>query len=216
MKGRLPWSSNGTFLVHVGEGEGAVPAVYKPLRGERPLWDYPPGLYRREIAAWVVSEALGLGLVPETVEREGPFGPGSVQRFVEADFAEHYFTIVQRPEHHGRLKAICALDLVINSGDRKAGHCLLDASGRLWAIDNGLCLHADPKTRTVVWDFGGQPIPEELVEAASRLALDPPAELDGLVDAQEVEALVTRASRLARQPVFPPMRSPRSLPWPIL
>lgn len=216
LRGRLPWSSNGTFLVEVCRDGDAVGGVYKPVRGERPLWDYPAGLYRRETAAWVISEALGWGLVPETVVREGPMGRGSVQRFVPADFAEQYFTILERPEHHHTLKAICAFDLIVNSGDRKAGHCLLGEDGRIWAIDNGLCLHAEPKLRTVIWDFGGQPIPDGLVADAAHLALDPPAELAELVSEAEVEALVARASRLARQPVFPPMRSSRAFPWPIL
>jgi len=135
VKGRLPWSSNGTFLVDLCLDGVSGQAVYKPLRGERPLWDYPAGLYRREVAAWVISEALGWGLVPETICRDGPLGPGSLQRFVEADFSEHYFTLLERPEHHDGLKAICALDLLLNNGDRKSGHCLVGPDGRLWAID---------------------------------------------------------------------------------
>src|SRR5262245_31832288 len=115
----MPWSSNGTFLVTLsldGEGDGCQrQAVYKPVRGERPLWDFPPGLHRRETAAYRLSEALGWGLVPPTVVRQGPFGEGSVQLFVPADFEQHYFTLhEQRPDLHPQLKAICALDLLIN------------------------------------------------------------------------------------------------------
>ena len=216
LRGRLPWSSNGTFLVDVClEGE-ATQAVYKPLRGERPLWDYPPGLYLREVGAWVVSEALGWGLVPETVVREGPLGTGSVQRWIEADFEEHYFTLLERPEHHEALKAICAFDLVINNGDRKGGHCLVDAEGRIWGIDHGLCLHAHPKLRTVIWDFAGLPIPPERMEDVARLALSPPAALDELVSDVERQALAARAAALVRHPVFPAARSARALPWPLV
>ncbi|MGI9023113.1 MAG: SCO1664 family protein [Acidimicrobiales bacterium] len=216
VKGRLPWSSNGTFLVEVCLDGVSGRAVYKPLRGERPLWDYPAGLYRREVAAWLISEALGWGLVPETVSRDGPFGPGSLQRFVDADFSEHYFTLLERPEHHDGLKAICTLDLLLNNGDRKSGHCLVGTDGRLWAIDHGLCLAADPRLRTVIWDFAGQPVPVERLEAVARLAVSPPAGLAGLIDDEEVEALAGRATALVRRPVFPEPRSARAYPWPLV
>ncbi|HEX2274662.1 MAG TPA: SCO1664 family protein [Acidimicrobiales bacterium] len=217
MKGRLPWSSNGTFLVELCLDGTSGLAVYKPLRGERPLWDYPRGLYRREVAAYVVSEALGWGLVPETVTREdGPLGPGSLQRFVDADFSEHYFTLLERPEHHDALKAICTFDLLINNGDRKSGHCLLAHDRRVWGIDHGLSLHADPKLRTVIWDFAGQPVPAARVDALARLASAPPAELTGLVDDDEIEALAARAAAIVRHPFFPHVRSARAYPWPLV
>ena len=216
LRGRLPWSSNGTFLVDLcHEGESSR-AVYKPLRGERPLWDYPSGLYLREVAAWVVSEALGWGLVPETVVRDGPLGIGSVQRWIEADFAEHYFTLLERPEHHAALKTICAFDLLVNNGDRKGGHCLVDGDGQIWGIDHGLCLHARPKLRTVIWDFAGLPIEPGLVEDATRLALAPPPGLEELLTEPEREALVARAAALVRKPFFPPVHSPRAFPWPLI
>jgi len=216
VKGRLPWSSNGTFLVDLCLDGVTGTAVYKPLRGERPLWDYPSGLYRREIAAWVISEALGWGLVPETIARDGPFGPGSLQRFVEADFSEHYFTLLERPEHHDALKALCALDLLLNNGDRKSGHCLVGNDGRVWGIDHGLCLAPDHRLRTVIWDFAGQPVPIERLEAVARLAEDPPEGLSGLVDDHEVEALASRAAALVRCPTFPEPRSGRAYPWPLV
>ncbi|HEX6597080.1 MAG TPA: SCO1664 family protein [Acidimicrobiales bacterium] len=220
VKGRLPWSSNGTFLVELCEDGEARPvrAVYKPLRGERPLWDYPPGLYRREIAAYVTSEWLGWGLVPETVERDGPLGLGSLQRFVDADFNEHYFTLLERPEHHEGLKRICAFDLVINSGDRKSGHCLVDDDGWIWAIDNGLSFHPHPKLRTVIWDFDGQPLPEECLDGIRRLALcpEPPEPLVPLLTPIELEALLARAAAILRHPYFPPARSTRAFPWPLV
>ncbi len=216
VKGRLPWSSNGTFLVEVCLDGFTGPAVYKPVRGERPLWDYPSGLFRREVAAYVVSEALGWGLVPETIERDGPLGPGSLQRFVPADFREHYFTLLERPEHHDALRRICVFDLLINNGDRKSGHCLLGDDGRIWAIDHGLCMHDEPKLRTVIWDFCGEPVPDALLEDAARLADSPPPALAGLVTDDEVDALVDRAAALVRRPVFPAVRSDRAYPWPLV
>ncbi len=218
--GRLPWSSNGTFLVDVGDGDEGMRAVYKPLHGERPLWDYPAGLYRREVATYLMSEWLGWGVVPETVERDGPFGPGSVQRFVDADFAEHYFTLLERPEHHPALKRICAFDLIVNNGDRKSGHCLLDHDGRIWAIDHGLCFHPHPKLRTVMWDFEGQPLPDDCMEGVRRLALcaDPGGlgPLGSLLGPDETTALFQRAAALLRRPHFPAARTARHLPWPLV
>jgi len=221
VKGRLPWSSNGTFLVELcladdAESAGVVSGVYKPGAGERALWDYPSGLFRRERAVYLVSEALGWGLVPETVLREGPLGPGSVQRFVAADFAEHYFTLLERPEHHAALRAICLFDLLVNNGDRKSGHCLLGQDGKVWAIDHGLCLHDEPKLRTVIWDFAGQPLPLERVEDVGRLAISPPDELGDLLSPDELDALVDRAAALVRRPFFPPPRSQWAYPWPLV
>lgn len=218
IEGRLPWSSNATFLVTVDHEDASMPAVYKPHRGERPLWDFPDGLFRREAAAYLLSEALGWGIVPETVVREeAPLGPGSLQRFVDADFSEHYFTLLEHPEHHGALKAIAAFDLLANSADRKSGHCLLGADGRLWAIDNGLSFHAEPHLRTVIWEFGGQPIPPELLAAVEGLV---PAEIEGLADLlrpEEVGALSRRAARILRSGRFPdPGPSRRAYPWPLV
>ncbi|MGH9280336.1 MAG: SCO1664 family protein [Acidimicrobiales bacterium] len=219
VRGRLPWSSNGTFLVDVRLDGEASPAVYKPLQGERPLWDYPRGLYRREVAAYLVSEWLGWGLVPETVERDaGPLGPGSLQRFVDADFEEHYFTLLERAEHTDTLKAVCAFDLLVNNGDRKGGHCIVDRDGRIWGIDHGLSLHVEPKLRTVIWDFEGQPIPPGRAEDIARIALaaDPPPALADLLSSEEMDALVARAARLVRRPVYPSIRSARAFPWPLI
>src|SRR5262249_30440888 len=161
------------------------------LAGERPLWDYPRGLYQREVAAYVVSDWLGWDVVPETIERDGPLGEGSLQRVVDAGFDEHYFTLLERPENHAALKAMGALGHLVNSGDRKAGHTLVDGDGHIWGVDNGLCLHEDPKLRTVIWDFEGQPVPDDLMEDVVRLARceggGPPAPgLAGLVSREEV------------------------------
>ena len=217
LKGRLPWSSNGTFLVEVCLGDERDMAVYKPLRGERPLWDYPTGLYRREVGVYLVSEALGWGLVPETVVREdGPYGLGSLQRFVPSHFEEHYFTMLERPELHDALKTICLFDVIVNNGDRKSGHCLRAEDGRIWAIDHGLCLHEEAKLRTVIWDFAGQPMPPERLDDVARLAAAPPPELAPLLEPAEVEALAARARSVLRRPVFPAIRSARAYPWPLV
>ena len=219
VKGRMPWSSNATFLVEVCHEGLRLPAIYKPARGERPLWDFPSGLYRREVAAYRLSEILGWQLVPETVSREeAPLGPGSLQRFVPSDFAQHYFTLMERSELHAALRAICAFDLVANNADRKAGHCLLGEDGRVWAIDNGLCFNADPGLRTVIWDFGGERLPDALRGDLERLAganLD--AAFEGLLDDEEVEATRSRAAVVARHARFPEVdESRRSYPWPLV
>jgi len=216
IKGRLPWSSNGTFLVDLCRDGDRGQAVYKPLRGERPLWDYPPGLYRREIAVYVIAEALGWGVVPETVERDGPYGPGSLQRFVPAHFEDHYFTMLERPELHDPLRTIGLLDLLVNNGDRKSGHCLRGEDGRVWAIDHGLCLAEDPKLRTVIWDFAGQPVPEGRLADVARLAAAWPTALATLLEPAELEALSARATAVLQRPVFPAIRSARAYPWPLV
>jgi uncharacterized repeat protein (TIGR03843 family) len=214
----MPWSSNATFLVEL-ELEGATGlAIYKPARGERPLWDFPPGLYRREIGAWHLSEALGWGLVPLTIAREeAPYGPGALQCFVDADFEQHYFTLVTDAGHHERLMRICAFDLIANNADRKSGHCLLGPDGLVYAIDNGLCFHAEPKLRTVVWEFGGAPVPEPVLADVRRLVrggVPPP--LAALLAPQEQKALLTRARRLVREARFPEDRGGHKYPWPLV
>ena len=146
LQGRMPWSSNSTFLVTVCADDEPIQAIYKPHRGERPLWDFPDGLYRREVAAYELSEALGWRLVPETVLRdEAPFGTGSLQRFVEADFEQHYFTLLEdHPETHDALRAIATFDLVANNADRKSGHCLLPATVTSGASTTGCASTSSP------------------------------------------------------------------------
>ncbi len=216
--GRLPWSSNGTFLVTCVQEGVELPAVYKPLRGERPLWDFPPGIYRREVAAWVLSEALGWGLVPATVEREDcPLGVGSLQRFVPADFSEHYFTLVEDTGTHEAFRTLCAFDVVANNTDRKSGHCLLGEDGSIWAIDHGLCFHEDPKLRTVIWEFAGEPLGDGLCRDLARLAARPPDAFDGLLSPAEIRALARRADRLAADGSLPaPGDDRHHYPWPLV
>jgi len=218
IKGRMPWSSNGTYLAEAAFEGQAIDAVYKPHGGERPLWDFPSGLFKREVAAYELSEALGWDLVPLTVLRaEGPMGEGSLQQFVDADFDQHYFTLFEDEQYHDQLKAICAFDLLANNTDRKSGHCLLGRDGRIYGIDNGLSFHHEFKLRTVIWEFGGEPVPEALLADVARLAdegLTPP--LVALLDPFERDGLLTRARALARQGCFPIDRSGRRYPWPLV
>jgi uncharacterized repeat protein (TIGR03843 family) len=218
--GRIAGSSNATLLVTCRLGSEELLAVYKPSKGERPLWDFPGGLFRREVAAYVLSEALGWGLVPETVERrEGPYGPGSVQRFVHEDGASHYFTLRDEPKWHPALMQVCAFDVVANNADRKSGHVLL-AEDRLWAIDNGLCFNAHEKLRTVIWDFGGVPLAQDVVEDLARLVhADPPAALCQLLEPAEVAATLDRASWLLSLRALPELVDDGGwppYPWPLV
>lgn len=218
--GRIPGSSNATLLVTCAWAGRQVPAVYKPARGERPLWDFPHGLYQREVAAFVLSEALGWGIVPETVLRhEGPFGEGSLQRFVPEDGRSHYFTLLEEPRWHETLRRVAAFDVVANNADRKSGHVLL-AEDRLWAIDNGLSFHPEPKLRTVIWDFAGQRLAQGAVADLARLAAGRlPEELGELLDPVEERALRRRLAALAECPVLPDPADAsgwHQYPWPLV
>ena len=215
--GRMPDSSNATFLVAIAHGDVNMQAIYKPLRGERPLWDFEPGLHRREVAAFLLSEALGLGLVPITILRDGPFGEGSVQFFVESDTREHYFSMFEeRPELHDRLREFAIFDFVANNTDRKSGHCLLGLDGTVWGIDHGVCFSADFKLRTVIWEFGGEPIPQYLLTAIAPMATTVPLHIAALLSDDEVHALQERVQWLLDHPEFPVDNSGRRYPWPIV
>ena len=217
VEGRLPWSSNMTLLATVTCDGESMPAVYKPERGERPLWDYPHGLWRREVATYVVSDVLRWNLVPETVTRlDGPMGRGSLQRFLEdVDFQQHYFTLLDDPANHDRLRQMCVFDLVVNNADRKGGHCLLTSTGEIYAIDHGLTFQPTPRLRTVIWDFGGQPISDPWRADLRRLAEAPLDELCGLIDATEISALRRRALAVADLPAIPLVAEEyRHYPWP--
>ena len=215
--GRMPWSSNHTFLATCTVGDDEVSAVYKPGRGERHLWDFPQPIYRREVAAYELSRALGWDIVPETVERDdAPLGPGSLQRFIDADFSEHHFTLVEDEDYHDQLRAICAFDVVANNADRKSGHCIL-GEGRIWGIDNGLCFHTEPKLRTVIWEFAGESLPEALVDDLERVAESPPEQLGTLLSPREVHAVGRRAAALLEAGRFPvPDPDTHHYPWPLV
>ena len=217
IEGRMPWSSNATFLVNVTAGDRVAQAIYKPLRGERPLWDFEPGLHRRELAAYRLSHEMGLDLVPPTVIRDGPLGEGSVQWFVAADHQQHYFTIHEtRPDLYAELRAVAVFDVIANNTDRKSGHVLIDVEDHIWGIDHGLCFAADFKLRTVVWEFGGEAVPEALTAAVARIAEGVPLSVAALLDDAEVEAIQERAQWLVEQPVLPIDHSGRRYPWPLV
>jgi hypothetical protein len=216
--GRIPWASNATLLAEVRHGDLAGLAIYKPARGERPLWDFPAStLYRREVAAYVTSEELGWGLVPLTVARDGPFGIGSVQLYVEADPDVTAFDLLAAG--HPALPRIAAFDVVVNNADRKAGHCLRGGD-RVWAIDHGVCFHTEPKLRTVLWDLAGERLGADVVADLERLAEAARGELAGqlgqLLEPDELEALAARARRLARTATLPGPGPGRPYPWPLV
>lgn len=218
--GRLRWSSNYTTIVTVQDDTLKTLAVYKPQRGERPLWDFPDGtLCYRETAAYKVSEALGWDVVAPTVLREGPRGLGSVQVYIDHDPSINYFSLSD--EFVSQLLIIAAFDVIINNADRKGGHVLLDGRDKLWGIDHGICFHNEPKLRTVIWDFAGQAIPEPLLNDIQVLFDDLCNDgeiahcLRDLINPFEMEALVERIKHLLRKKVYPyPSGGGPSYPWP--
>lgn len=222
LEGEFVWGSNYTFLVRAVHLSGERLAVYKPSRGERPLWDFPEGtLAKREVAAYEVSRTLGWDLVPLTLLRnDGPAGPGSVQQFLDLEVENHYFTF--SPEQRERLRPAALFDVLVNNADRKAGHVLFDSDGHLWLIDHGVCFHAEDKLRTVIWDFAGQPIPVDLIADVDRLRRELEAnapirrKLADVLAPEEVEALIRRAAVLLDRGTFPHPGPDRPYPWPLV
>jgi len=218
--GLMPDASNDTLLTRCRAGAEECLAVYKPRQGEAPLWDFPEGtLHRREVAAFVVADALGWPNVPPTVLREGPLGAGSLQLFVRFDAAEHYFTLAA--ERADDFRRIALFDVVVNNADRKAGHCLLGEDGTIWVIDHGVCFSDEPKLRTVIWDFVDEPVPGQLLDDLTRFedglatGSDARRSLDGLLDPVEVDATVERVRRLVAAGRYPePEPGVRPIPWP--
>ncbi len=201
--GRIVDSSNQALLVELTLGEHVARACYKAQAGERPLWDFPEGLWKREVAAYELDRLCASDLVPTTVARlDAPFGPGSLQWWIDDARDEHYFTLRERPEFIAWFARLAAFDVVANNADRKAGHILLDAT-RLWAIDNGLCFHDDDKLRTVIWDFAGEPLGEEVTGHLTRLLEGDLTRLRATLNADEVSRVIERAERLLGAGVFP-------------
>ena len=222
LTGLMPNSSNYTFLTAVKDHELESWAIYKPRRGEQPLWDFPRGtLCQRERAAFLVSAALGWDIVPPTVLRDAePHGVGSVQLFIDADPAAHYFTL-RDGEHDATFQRIAAFDVLVNNADRKGGHILRGSDGRIWGIDHGIAFHTDPKLRTVIWEYAGQPLPAALVSDIAALAAqlndaddDLTVALKELLAKAEIAALQRRVERLLQKPQFPQPGGGRSMPWP--
>ncbi|MFF4531079.1 SCO1664 family protein [Streptomyces sp. NPDC001407] len=249
VRGRVREASNAVLYCTV-EYEGVSAAcVYKPVAGERPLWDFPDGtLAQREVAAYELSEAMGWGLVPPTVLRDGPYGEGMVQLWVEAseDAADGRLLALVDGEEPGqgwkavgfadvgeertallvhaddeRLRRLAVLDAVINNGDRKGGHLLPAADGRLYAIDHGVTFNADDKLRTLLWGWAGEPLPEEAIEALRRLSADLAdgsrlaGRLAELITPAEISALRERVADLLRTGRHrEPSGQWPAIPWP--
>lgn len=243
LQGLLPWSSNYSFLVRICPNDKVtavvgqeradaleeIRAVYKPRRGERPLWDFPQGtLYQRERAAFIVSDTLSWQQVPPTVIRHGSHGVGSVQLFIDHDPDCHYFTIEGDPHFQEQLQKIVLFDIIINNADRKAGHVLLeepaDASDlidALWLIDHGICFHVEHKLRTVIWEFAGQTIPASLLKNLTGFLSDLAnhqsplyKSLANLLSAYEVKALQQRTKKVIDHGKFITPGPGRHYPWP--
>lgn len=220
--GLLPYSSNYVFLARLEHAGSEELAVYKPRRGETPLWDFPEGtLAAREVAAFVVSEAAGWNLVPPTVLRDdAPMGPGSFQQFIEHDPERHFFTLAE--ERFDDFRAFAALDVVINNADRKGGHILEDAERRLWGVDHGLSFNLEPKLRTVIWAFAGDAIDQTIRRHLEALTLGFStsegwgAELGRLLSPAEARATVERATGLLDEGIFPCPETSHHLPWPLV
>jgi hypothetical protein len=222
LQGQFMYGSNYTFFVDVAYNGEKIKAVYKPMRGEQLLWDFPTrSLAGREVAAWLISEHMGWKFVPPTVlrKRKAPLGAGSVQLFIEHDPDLHYFTFDHVLKQ--KLQPIALFDLVVNNADRKGGHLLVDPETRLWAIDHGLCFHTEEKLRTVIWAFAGEPIPEVLLNDL-KILLNQMAEEQEFTQklAQylmpfEIKAMIARVRRLLYNGKFPQVpQDRRAFPWP--
>ncbi len=215
--GQFTLGSNYTFLVAVHHQGREYQAVYKPMRGEQPLWDFPENtLAGREVAAYLVSEYLGFRIVPFTTLRQnGPYGAGSLQQLIDYDPEYHYFNFTDADKQF--LKPVALFDLLCNNADRKGSHVFFEkGTHRLYAIDHGICFHEENKLRTVLWDFAGQRIPEDLLAPLSATKNLLPF-LEPYLTPGERSALCARAEAILKKGVFPRQpRDRRALPWPPL
>ena len=215
--GRLPNASNATLLARTTDDELVV---YKPEKGERPLWDFEHGtLAAREVLTYEVARATGFDLVPATTLIDGPFGQGSAQRYIEEDFEFDPVDMINNGADD--LWPVAVLDVLINNADRKAGHIIAETdTGHLWCIDHGVSFHEEPKLRTVLWAFSGRPIPTDMLAAvqAVQAALDDDlhTRIRQLLSATEADAVSRRVADLLTNPVHPPPPTDRPpVPWPI-
>ncbi len=217
---RMPWGSNYTFQVWLDAGPGKyLKAIYKPRDGERPLYDFPMGsLFKREYATFLFSRSLGWPDVPVTLVRDGPYGIGSMQLYIECDPEVTYFDLIE--EQPEALQRFAIFDLLVNNADRKAAHCLLGDDGRVWSIDHGLTFHPVFKLRTVMLEFWGRPIPEHLVadiedllhRLESKEGVIP--RLCDMLTSQEMTAIKRRLQVVLDEPVLPQLDPYRNVPWP--
>jgi hypothetical protein len=216
----LPTGSNYVFLVSLSDPDaGSGLGVYKPMKGEAPLWDFPDGtLYCRERASYLLATDLAWGFIPPTVVREGPHGVGTIQLYIPNDARENFFTL--RDTHEPELRRMALFDAIANNADRKGGHCLLGPDNRVWGIDHGLTFHVSNKLRTVIWDYSEERVAPDLVADLKALAarLDQGAAiraaLGELLHESEVEALRRRIDECIRRPLYPRPGMRRAVPWP--
>lgn len=216
--GRLVDASNVTLLAEISTDDEIAECVYKPVAGERPLWDFPDGtLAGREIAAYAVSAASGWRVVPPTVLRDGPFGPGMVQLWMDGDPTVDLLDLARsdRPA----LRRMAVLDVVVNNADRKGGHLIPMPDGHVYGVDHGVCFSPDPKLRTLLWRWAGKPLTDEAVEALEGLSAQLCGDLGDLLSehltAREVAVTQRRVTTLLRTGIHPaPSGEWPSIPWP--
>ena len=222
---RIPYASNYVFLLELRHDDAPIPgyAVYKPGKGENPLWDFPPNLYRREVAAFRLSASLGWNLIPPTIEREAgmEYGVGSLQAYIPTDYSCTFFELRER--YADVMRAFALFDWITNNADRKGGHILKGVGDQLWGIDNGLSFHQEEKLRTVIWDYAGEPIAPALIADVEELipSLEGGGQaasgLSNLLSAGEIDILRQRAERVIEQGRLPdPPQGRRSYPWPLV
>ena len=214
VEGRFVDASNATLFAKCFDGVNEVAVIYKPIAGERPLWDFPDGnLANRELGTYLLSEALDLHLVPFTIIREGPFGPGMVQEWIEINEEIDIVELAQGRDQ--RVREMALFDAVINNTDRKFGHILPSVAGELFGCDHGVTFHEEPKLRTVIWQFSGEVFSQEdlsLLQSAAKIA---PTVLQGLVTELEIAALLARINELLTRGRFPEPNSDwPAVPWP--
>lgn len=244
ISGRLVEASNTTLYCTVTLDGVETACVYKPIRGERPLWDFPDGtLAGREVAAYLISQASGWDMIPPTVLRDGPLGPGMCQLWIDSSDVSELVDIVPagqivdgwRPVIGGmdpegrevvvvhanddRLRRLAVLDVVMNNADRKGGHLLLDTTGHLYGVDHGICFHTEDKLRTLLWGWSDEELTEDTIEVLSRLESDLAGplgdELHEYVGGEEIAATSTRVAELLRTRTHPgPGRRRHAVPWP--
>ncbi|MDH6281236.1 SCO1664 family protein [Prescottella agglutinans] len=249
--GRIVHASNATLVCDASSDGRSVRCVYKPIRGERPLWDFPDGtLAGREVASYLISEALGWGVIPHTILRDGPLGPGMVQLWIETperhpesggqldlvdicppeEVPPGWLEVLRAFDVQGdevalihaddpRLRRMAVLDILLNNADRKGGHALEGIDGSVYGVDHGICLHEEPKLRTVLWGWAGKPIGDDLMADIEALTDqlggdDLPGVLAEHVTGREVDALRARAKALLAAPVMPHPAGSRPIPWP--
>lgn len=218
VEGRLVDASNATLYVSIRNGSEETKAIYKPVAGERPLWDFPDGnLAQRERAAYLISEAMEIHCVPLTILRDGPFGIGMVQQWIEIDESvdlEDYFS-----QDDSQLRLVCLFDAIINNTDRKIGHLIPDTTGKLYVCDHGVTFHSEDKLRTVLWQWAGERLSEGelflLDKLEEHLASEKSEELRSLITDEEFQALIARIERLKAEGLFPePNPEWPHIPWP--